>query len=88
MLRPCTAPRRSCSGTADRWKKSGSTTKSRTWPSWPPDVAVVHARQHPVDDQGRPTATDTARKESIVVFVLVRDAQGWRIRVGQNTAVA
>lgn len=52
-----------------------------------PDVAVVHARQHSVDDRKHPTATDTDLGESIVVFVLVRGAQGWRIRVGQNTAV-
>ncbi len=50
------------------------------------DVAVVHARQEntwPGDETGAAT-----RSASVIVFVMTRDAEGWRIRTGQNTPVA
>ncbi|EHR60989.1 SgcJ/EcaC family oxidoreductase [Saccharomonospora cyanea] len=50
------------------------------------DVAVVHARQEntwPAEGTGPGT-----RSASVIVFVMTRDEQGWRIRTGQNTPVA
>lgn len=50
------------------------------------DVAVVHARQEntwPAEETG-----DGTHSASVVVLVMTRDSQGWRIRTGQNTPVA
>ncbi len=50
------------------------------------DVAVVHARQENTWPAGG-TGSGT-RSASVIVFVMTRDEQGWRIRTGQNTPVA
>lgn len=51
-------------------------------------VAVVHARQHAANPDGTLRSVDDERGESVLMLVLVREAGAWRIRVGQNTAVA
>ena len=52
------------------------------------NVAVVHARQRPANPDGTLRPVDGEQRESILVMVLTREADGWRIRVGQNTVVA
>ncbi len=49
-----------------------------------PDVVVVNARQRPVHLDGTPLP-DTP--EGRPVYVLAKDADGWRIAAGQNTQV-
>ncbi|EID52398.1 SgcJ/EcaC family oxidoreductase [Saccharomonospora xinjiangensis] len=51
------------------------------------DVAVVHVRQRNTWPSAEKTGGET-RTASVIVFVLQRGPQGWRIRTGQNTPVA
>lgn len=50
------------------------------------DVAVVHARQRSADADGAPKGPDDSM-EAVLMLLVVRVPDGWRIRVGQNTPV-
>ncbi len=49
-----------------------------------PDVAVVHVRQRPISHGGEPI---TDQPEGRPVYVMTKEADGWKIVAGQNTQV-
>lgn len=49
-----------------------------------PDVAVVQVRQRPVSHAGEPLAD---QPEGRPVYVMTKEADGWKLVAGQNTQV-
>ena len=51
-------------------------------------ISVLHARQRGLGTDGQVAPVGEDAMHAILMLLLVRTGEGWRIRVGQNTPVA